>query len=188
MECELMKNLFQKIRNLQYWKEEKGSALMETAILFPAFTMMLIAVFDLGQGVNVNQKTVASAQIVADLIARNKDMSFAELQDIIRAGRMALEPYDTSDYGYDIVSVRFDEDSNPNILWRVTENMNPNDVAIDNAGILELTNEGLVIVTTNYTYQPLFTDFVVDEIDMNEVAFLRGRKNSTIYCDDCPGG
>lgn len=176
------------LKNCRYFAEEKGSALIETAVLFPVFVVMLIAVYDLGQGITVNQKSIASAQIVADLIARNKEMSMTQLSDIMRAGRMAIEPYDTTDYGYDVVSLRFDEDSNAEILWRVTQNMSPNNNAITSADVLELTNEGLVIVTTNYRYQPIFMDFVVDEINMSEVAFLRGRKTSVIPCDDCPGG
>lgn len=184
-----MKQIFKKLSLLRYWAEEKGNALAETAILFPVFLSLLMGVYDLGQGIIVNQKSIKSSQIVADLIARNREVDMALMTDIIRAGRMALEPYDTTDYGYDIVSVIFDEDGNSEVLWRITNNMNPNDNAIATVeNILELTNEGLVIVSTEYTYTPYFAEFVTDEIVMREVAFLRGRGSSVVTCDDCPGG
>ena len=173
----------------KFKKSEDGNALVETAILFPIFLSLLMGVYDLGNGIVVNQKSIASSQIVADLVARNRELNMDTINDIVRAGRMALEPYDTSDFGYDIVSVQFDEDGDSTILWRVTENMNPNDDGITTAEtILELENEGLVIVTTEFGYTPYFAEFVTDQIDMREVAFLQGRRSSLIECDDCPGG
>lgn len=168
--------------------EEKAVALVETAILFPVMISMLMAVYDLGQGVAINQKTVAASQIMADLLTRTEDATMNLVDDVIMAGELALEPYDITSFGYDIVSVRFDDDGNPQILWRVTENADPNDDAVASTFGLGDEGEGVVVVTTVYRYVPFFSNFVVNEINMKEVAFLRGRKSITIPCDDCPAG
>lgn len=174
---------------VRYWGEEKGNALAEAAILIPVFISLLAGVYDLGQGIVLNQKSIKSSQVIADLVSRNREVDLATVNDIIRAGRMAIEPYDTDPYGYDIVSVLYDEDGLPVVKWRVTQNMLPNDEAIDSVvDTLELINQGLVIVTTEYTYRPYFAEFITDEIVMREVAFLRGRGSSLVVCDDCPGG
>jgi hypothetical protein len=40
--------------------------------------------------------------------------------------------------------------------------------------------EGVVAVVVNYIYQPFFTGFVIGPIDMQEVAYLRGRKSAIV--------
>ena len=67
---------------LRYWSEETAVAAVETAILFPVLISMLMAVYDLGQGVVVNQKTISASQIIGDLIARNEVVNMALVEDI----------------------------------------------------------------------------------------------------------
>lgn len=173
---------------LRYWSEETAVAAVETAILFPVLISMLMAVYDLGQGVVVNQKTISASQIIGDLIARNEVVNLALVEDIAIAGQMALEPYAgvNDSFGYDIASVEFDEDDDPTILWRVTENMVADDDILERAEDLGENGDGVIVVSVVYEYVPFFTNFIVDEIDMTETAFLRGRKSAILGCTDCP--
>ena len=189
-----MKDFLNRLSLIRYWSEEKANALAETAILFPVFLTLLMGVYDLGQGIVINQKSITASQVIADLIARNREVDMNLLADITRAGEMAIEPFPlerdgATIFGYDIVSVLFDEDGDADIQWRVTQDMLPNnDPLLTVENVLELTNEGLVIVSTEYTYTPYFAEFVTDEVVMREVSFLRGRGSSLVACDDCPGG
>lgn len=169
-----------------YGADESGVSAVEMAILFPILLSMLMAVYDLGQGVVINQKTVAASQIIADLVTRNEVVDTTMINDIVNAGELAFEPYNATNFGYDIASIEFDADNDPVILWRVTENMDPADAAINSTAGLGAEGEGVVVVSVNYTYTPLFSDFVVDTFNMNERAFLRGRKSETVICTDCP--
>ena len=171
---------------IRWAREEEATALMETVILFPVLLSLLLACYDLGQGIIVNQKAIGAAQIIGDLVTRDRNVTMESLQDIVVAGELALEPYSRTPFGYDIVSVQFDTDGSPIVLWRVTHNSLENDAAVDSTQGLGEAGEGVVIVTASYKYEPHFSSFVVDEIDMKEVAFLRGRKSSTVVCADCP--
>lgn len=170
---------------LKYAKNESGMSFMETGILFPVMLSLIMAVYDLGQGVVVNQKTVAASQAIADLVARYEVLDSATITDIINAGELSLEPYDLASFGYDVVSVEFDEEGDPEVLWRVTENMDPDDVAVDSTEGLGVEGEGVVVVSVVYDYIPFFSNFIVSEINMNERAFLRGRRSPTVICTDC---
>ena len=169
----------------KFLKNEEGMSFMEAGILFPVLLSMLMAIYDLGQGIVVNQKTVAAAQVIGDLVARYEFLDAATIDDIINAGELAIEPYPKDSFGYDVASVEFDEEQDPLILWRVTENMDPDDVAIDSTVGLGVQGEGVVVVSVVYEYVPFFSNFVVDQIDMNEKAFVRGRKSPTVNCTDC---
>ncbi len=172
----------------RYAREEEATALIETVILMPVMISLLMGCFDLGQGILMNQKTIGASQIIGDLITRDETVTMGRLEDMITAGEMAFEPYSTATFGYDIASVEFDEDGEPVVLWRVTENMDPNDDAVASTEDIGSPGEGVVVVTSIYKYTPFFSHFVVDEINMKEVAFLRGRMSATITCNDCPEG
>lgn len=171
---------------LQRWiREERGAALPEFALLLPILLAMLMGSYDLGRALTINQKVISSSQIIADLITRNPSIDAQMLDDIILAGQMALDPFSREAMGYDIVSIQFDEDNDPFTLWRVTDNMSGNDDVFSRADGLGVENEGVVAVTVSYIYQPFFTAFLRDEIRMEEIAMLRGRRSSVVYCDDC---
>lgn len=173
---------------LRLWREEKAVAALEMALLFPILVSLLMAVYDLGQGVVVNQKTIAASQIIADLVTRNEVLDMQLINDIVIAGEMALQPYDNSNnsFGYDIIGVEFDENEDPVEIWRVTENMTEGAALISRAEGLGREGEGVIIVSVVYRYTPFFTNFVVNEFNMQEIAVLRGRKSAVVNCDDCP--
>ncbi len=173
---------------VRYAQEERATALIETVILFPVLIALLMAVYDLGQGINMNQKTIGAAQIIGDLVARDESVTMASLQNIIKAGELALAPADTAPFGYDIVSIEFDDDGDPTILWRVTVNTAENVAAVNSTAGLGAEGDGVIVVTAAYNYDPYFSHFAVNNIAMKEVAFLRGRKSSVVTCADCPGG
>ena len=163
------------------WKDEnEGMAAVEAAMIFPIMLSMLLAIYDLGNGILANQKAVRASQVVADLIARQGIVDDAMISEAIEAGRLAFEPLDSSSYGVDIVSIRFDENENTEILWRETMNMPSLPDAYTAVAPLQDANEGVVMVSVRYVYVPMFSAVVTDDIVMGEVAFSRGRSSPAI--------
>jgi len=169
----------------QFLKDISGVSAVETAILFPVLLMMMTAVYDLGQGVVVSQKVNSASQIIGDLVARNETVTSGLIDDVINAGELALAPYDTQGFSYDIVSVEFDDEGDAFELWRRTVGMTAEDTPLEDAVGLGDEGEGVVVVSVQYTYTPFFNNFLIDEFLMNERAFLRGRKSLTVPCTDC---
>lgn len=164
----------------QWVVEEKGVAMVEAAMLFPPMLSLLLGTFDLGNGIVLAQKTITASQVAADLISRNKTMNEANLADIIEGSKLAFEPYGTASYGYDIVSIQFDANKDPQILWRETENMAPNIEAVNSVKGMAGSGEGVVIVTVAYKYVPQFARFFTGEFAFSETAFTRGRRSATV--------
>jgi Flp pilus assembly protein TadG len=168
-------------QSLKAWiDDEDGVAMIEAVMLFPPMITLLLGVYDLGNGIMLSQKTITASQVAADLISRNKTMNDANLSDIIDGSKLAFEPYGTTDYGVDIVSVQFDSNKNPVVLWRRTENMLPNTEAVNSVKGLSSSGEGMIIVTVVYKYVPQFAHFFTGEMDFSEVAFSRGRRSATV--------
>jgi len=163
------------------WKNEKCAvASIESALIFPVMLLILVGVYDLGNAILVNQKAVRASQVVADLITRENVATDESIGEAIEAGRLAFEPLSTVSYGVDIVSMRFDEDSNSEIVWRETWNMTPVADPLGKVEALAAPDEGVVMVSIVYNYEPLISNFAIGEIAMQETAFSRGRSKSVI--------
>ncbi|MFA7275819.1 MAG: TadE/TadG family type IV pilus assembly protein [Pseudobdellovibrionaceae bacterium] len=168
----------------QWWEDESGVAVMEAAILFPPMLTLLMGTFDMGNAIVLSEKTITSSQVAADLVARNRTMDSASITDIISGAKLAFEPYALSGYGIDVVSVRFDASQNPEVLWRETQDMEPNTEAVASLAGFAEEGEGMIVVTVKYTYAPQFAKFFMGDIDFTEVAFTRGRRSATVTWEE----
>lgn len=173
-----MRFLIQKIRSF-LWGDE-GVAAIEAALMFPTLVMMLVSMVDIGNGLMANQKLIAAAQITADLVTRESNPTLVDRDDAILAGKLAMSPYQLESYAYNVVSIEFDNAGSPDIVWEESDGVGvPDDLVMDTTD-LGGPGEGVVMVRVLYTYTPFFTGFVIGEIEMQEVAYLRGRKSAVV--------
>jgi Flp pilus assembly protein TadG len=177
-----MKTMKRRInRFLNQWIDDRdGVAAVEAALIFPILLTLMLGTFDIGNGILANQKTIRASQIVADLITRQRTVSEADIDEAVDGGRLAFETISSDTYGVDIVSIRFDEDGDPEIAWRETRGMSPKADVLEAVESLSEPNGGVVVVSVEYLFEPVFAGFVVDAIPMQEIAFARGRKSAVV--------
>lgn len=172
-----------KIKSLaaRWMNSEEALVTVEAALVFPILLTLLMGTFDMGNAILANQKAIRSSQVVADLITRSRTVGQTDIDEAVEAGRLAFETLTSDSYGVDIVSVRFDEDALPAIVWRETSgNISANPNVLEAAGPLAEENSGVVVVTVEYVFEPLFAGFVIDQVPMQEIAFARGRKSAVV--------
>lgn len=171
---------------LHRWvRQNDGMAVMETAMLFPILLVMLLGVYDVGHAITVNHKMITASNAAADLLTRSQSVSDRSLDQAIKAAGLAMNPYaDSDDIGIDIISVQYDDDDQPEILWRESKNMASNGgleaQAADRSFGLGTKGEGVLMVTVLYDYEPTFGSMVINAFRMREVAFSRGRRSSVV--------
>lgn len=164
----------------RWYKNEDGLAAVEAALVFPVLLVLFLGTFDLGNGILANQKTIRASQVTADLIARTSQVDINMVNEAVEAGELALNPMPTDTFGVDIVSIEFDDDENPVIVWRDTRNMAPLADVFTRVESLAQAGEGVLVVTIEYDFQPVFAGFVIDTIPMREIAFARGRQGAVV--------
>lgn len=156
---------------------DSGVAAVEAAFLFPLLMLILCGTYDVGRGLLVNQKLITAAQTVADLLAREDEVTDAELNEAVAAGRLSLMPYATASYGVDIAGIEFvGASAVPSVDWRDTINAEANDSILEAANGLGAQSEGVLGVTITYTYVPFFANVFTGDLQMQEVAYARGRR------------
>lgn len=177
-----VRNIVEKFALLsrRWAREEDGLAALEAGIIFPILLTLLLSTFDMGNAILSNQKTIRASQVAADLVTRERVISSADLNEAIEASRLAFEPLNSSSFGIDVVSVRFDEDAHSEIVWRETRNMTADPDILDRVADLAEPDGGVVVVVVQYIFEPIFAGFVVNDIPMQEIAFARGRQSAVV--------
>lgn len=176
----------QKLKNKfrSFIQREDGLAAIEAVMLFPILFTLCFGIYDLGHGLLIKQKVVSASHIAGDLITREVAVSDAEIQDVVEAAKLAIDPYSRDSFGIDIASISFIDEQTPEILWRYTENTEENNNVLNDAIGLGTEGEGVLVVTLHYEYTPFFYKMFFDRIDMTEISYLRGRKSSVIQHED----
>lgn len=170
---------------LSWFHERDGVAAMEAAMIFPILAILLIGTYDMGNAILAGQKSIRASQVTADLMSRESEVNNSMIDEAIWAGELALQPLDTTSYGVDVVSVGFDDSAVAFIEWRETRNMPPNPDVLNAVASLAEAGNGVMVVTIQYQYDPLFMGFSygsfnVGVIPMREIAFSRGRKSAIV--------
>jgi hypothetical protein len=164
----------------RYHDDISGLAAVEAALLFPIFIMMLVSMVDIGNGLLSNQKLINATQSTADLVTRESNPTLEQRQEAITAGLVTMRPYPVDSYEYNITSFEFDDDGNADVVWEESSGITINPSLVSGLDDLGGPAEGVVVVLVRYTYEPFFTGFIFGPIEMQEVAYLRGRKSAVV--------
>lgn len=169
----------------KWWIDESAVAAMEAVLIFPVMIIMIFGIMDIGNGLLINKKLISASQVASDLIGRQLTVTDSDINDIVIAARLSLQPFSTDSFGIDIAGIRFDPDSgDPAEEWRDTVGMAPNGDAVASAAGLGDPGEGVVAVTVQYTYEPYFSGYFINTINMQEISYVRGRKSSFVARED----
>jgi len=165
---------------MRWLRDTTAVAAVEFALIFPVMMILLMGLFDLGNGIMANQRIIASVHTIADLLARNEIVDDDIINSSISGGELVVAPFSIDTMGVDIVSIRFDEDGAPETVWRETRNMAANTSVPGNTQPLSQPNEGVLVVTVRYLYRPAFGQMVIGDIPMEEMAIIRGRRTAVV--------
>ena len=161
--------------------DERGSAMVDFAILLPIMLTLFIGVVEMTNVLRVDRKIVSAAQTTADLITQRREVSDAQLNDILRAAELIFEPFPAAAVSVGIAGVRFHPNTgNAEVSW--TKNQNGGSVpdALSVVQGLGQAGEGVVVVRVTYDYTPIFFDFILSAMQLEETAVLRPRRSQFV--------
>ena len=154
---------------------------VEFVLILPFMLVLWMGVVELIDLHLSGRKVTVAAQTAADLIAQEKSMTSGQLDDIVAAVNAVMEPYPTSNMGFDFASVEADGNGNVSIGWRHAAGILEAGTNIPERAIPLVTQDDSVIaVKITYTHEPIFNlvepiiDLVIPEI--SEEAFARPRR------------
>lgn len=162
-------------------RDERGNATVDLVFLLPIMLMLFVGVIEVTNVLRLDRKVVASAQTTADLVTQRREVSDADLDDILTAAELIFEPFPAAPHSVGIVGVSYDPDTgDPTVDWTKSKNGGSVPDALTLATGLGTPGEGVIVVRVTYRYSPVFFDLIMSDTDIEETSILRPRRSSVV--------
>jgi Flp pilus assembly protein TadG len=165
-----------------------GVASIEFAMVVPLMVMMFIGIVEFSQAITVDRRVNQVASSTADLIARTKATTSAELNGIMDIIDELMKPYADSPIRLTATNViaSTSNASTTVVCWSynhpnggVGTYSNGSSYTLP-TGVVE-KGESVVVVEVNYQYTPvLFSMFIKNAITFSDKFYLKPRLSSSI--------
>jgi len=174
--------MINRIRKL--WKERRGTVSVEFALVLPLLAAMFCGVFEVSQALIVYMKVIDVADTVSDLVAQQKAVATADINNYYLAGQMVMTPSPGGGLGLTIASVTFDPNTGaPAVAWQVERGgASPMPDAAAAATGLGSPGDSVIEANAIYTYTSVLKYLLPNGITMSSRVFSRPRQVQTIPC------
>jgi len=146
--------------------DRRGLAATEFAMLLPVMLLLFFGMLEGSDLLIMNRRLAHTANTVADLAARERTVTHAQLNDLLVGARRLLEPTDTSTLTITVVSVvSSGTPARPTVHWSRDSNgatpyaAGANYVGLGNQATLNPAMS-LIVVEIDYTYDSGLTSKV----------------------------
>jgi len=161
--------------------DERGNATIDFAFLLPIMLMLFIGVVEITNLLLVDRKVVAAAQTTADLVSQRREVTDAQINDVLTAAQLIFDPLPASAVTIGIAGVRYNSTTGAAELdWARSQNGGSVPDALTVANGLGDAGEGVVIARVTYNYSPVFFDFVIGPTQLEETSVMRPRRSQYV--------
>lgn len=159
--------------------DRSGVSAIEFALIFPLIFLLHMAAAE-GFQAYVAQRNVAHlAASMADIAARSRTISTAELDDIMGASASMMYPLPNVRLQQRVSSLTADASGTVRTDWTVKKSFNSSEGPSVPGGYLK-PNESVIVTDVVYDYQPTFGFFLPASITMTRHAYSRPRLSSKV--------
>jgi Flp pilus assembly protein TadG len=173
------------VRQLALAKD--GVAAIEFAMVAPLMLLLFVGSVEFSQALTVDRRVTQIASSTADLVAREKSVTTADMEGIMQIVSYLMSPYDVTPLKVTLLNVysSMTNAGDTKVCWSYNYNGGVNTYA-DNqsysmpAGILG-TGSSAIVAEVTYDYQPLiFNMFIESAFTMEEKFYLKPRLSNSV--------
>ena len=168
-------------RNLA--RDRRGSALLEAALVMPILVSLFLGLNEYGEGLTASRRVEMAAGTTADLVARLRSVSTAELSQIKPLVDEMLRPFPTDSLRLVITSVVADDDNTTTVAWSHAEGgATPREqgASVSLPGGLTEPGGSVIVAEVQYTFRSTLATLIVGDIQMQAEGFSRPRLSAQI--------
>lgn len=144
---------------LRLFKDRRGVAAAEFALIAPALIFLIMGVFEMSFRFRASEEATRYVHQVADIVSRETELTEDDLQELYEASLFMMKPLNTTDnLDLDVSSVGFmGDDAEPEILWRRVAGTEVSFSLAETQG-MGIEDETVIRVGIRYNYQSVLTD------------------------------
>jgi Flp pilus assembly protein TadG len=161
--------------------DDQGSALIEAALVFPILLTLFLGVSEFSEAFIVSRRLAIAANTAADLVARVKTVSTADLNGLKSMIDETIKPYSTTSFGLIITSVVADGNTPPTnkVAWSYAQGAG---VTAHAAGSvitmpdnLTPANTSIIYAEVKYTFRSTLSSLIAGDVPMQAVGYQTPR-------------
>jgi Flp pilus assembly protein TadG len=172
----------------RFARDRRGIAAAEFALIAPALIFLIMGVFEMTFRFRASEEATRYAHEVADMVARETELSGDDLKHLFNASVHMMKPLDTTDdLDLDITSIGLTGvNADPSVLWRrVAGTAISTD--IQDAKGMGVDGESVIRVAVRYSYRSALTElFGGSFMALEKVAYSRPRLDKKVSLDGVP--
>lgn len=167
------------------WRDRSGVSAAEFALLLPLLILMYVGAVEIGRLLTVTRRVDTVASTAADLTAQVRQVSNADLADIVAASTSILSPYPTTPLTVVVTSVVADQNNNGKVAWSYSSSGAARAAGSSYALPAGTTqaNSSVIVADVTYAFTPLLnleTFFSPGAFNLQRTIYARPRKSLTV--------
>lgn len=160
-----------------FWNCCRAAVASEFALILPLGIALLVGTSEIGTALLVDRKVTRAAHVGADLVAQVSAVTDSDLNDVFDAMEAIMQPFPAG-AKITITSVYHDPDSNSvTVDWSVSRNGTANSGDYSLPSGLTTRGDSVIVAEVEYEHSPLFKDFILGDITLDDVAYLKPRRS-----------
>lgn len=159
--------------------DQKGASAIEFALIFPLLLMLHIGAAEALQAYMAQRKVAHIATAIADITARNRTVTAADMNDILGASASMMHPFPNVRLQQRVSSISTDSTGTLSTDWSSKKDYTRIDPPTVPQGYLR-ANESVIVTDVIYEYRPTFGLFMTDSISMTRHAYVRPRLSAKV--------
>jgi Flp pilus assembly protein TadG len=159
-----------------------GMAATEFAMIAPVMIVMYFGVTEISNAYDASTKATAVASTAADLIAQEKIVCNAEMNDAFTALNAIMFPFPTNNMTIRISSLIDNGNGTVKVAWSDAQNIAPRTVnsAVTIPAGLVTTGGSVIMAEVTYTFNSPAPHFFPEPTPMSDIFYLHPRKTEQI--------
>lgn len=165
------------LRLAGFWHCCRAAVASEFALILPLGIALLVGTSEIGTALLADRKVTRAAHVGADLVAQVSSLTTSDLNDVFDAMEAIMQPF-PSGAKITITSVYHNPDTDSTgVDWSVSRNGNANSGSYSLPSGLTGRGDSVIVAEVEYEHSPLFQDFILGDITLSDVAYLKPRKS-----------
>ena len=170
-----------------------GMAAVEFGLIAPVMLIMLIGTIEISRAISIDRRFGLATAMVGDLVAREEDMTSANLNAIYDIVEHVMAPYDATKLKIAVIPVKADSNDKTNTKVYATDANRPsyNGKALPayaanyglNAGLVD-EGESVIVVESSYDFSPLLVNDLIAAKTWTDKAVLSPRASCVDFDDN----
>lgn len=150
----------------------------EFALIAPLMITVFFAVSELSDALEAGTKVTSIASTAADLVAQEKQVCDAEINEVFAALNEIIFPYPANNMGIRVTSLVDGGNNTVRVAWSDAQNLTPrtvNSVVSIPAGLVT-TGGSVIFAEVAYTYNSPMGRYIVGTQTISDVFYVHPRK------------